>query len=118
MHLLAASALLAALLGGCGAGPAPRTASEREAGRVALLAYDCGVCHRIPGVPGAHGRVGPPLDGFGLRVYIAGRFPNDEDTLIRWIVDPPALEPLTPMPAVGVPPAQARAMAAYLASLR
>ena len=88
------------------------------AGRAALQAYDCGVCHRIPGVRGANGQVGPPLAGFGKRIYIAGRFPNSEAMLVRWIVDPPALQKTTAMPAVGVNEEEARDMAAYLLSLR
>jgi len=75
------------------------------------------VCHQIPGVPGARGLVGPPLQGFGARVYIAGRFENTEPTLVRWIVNPPALEPTTAMPAVGVKESEARDIAAYLLSL-
>ena len=111
---------LATALPGCHAQPRDGThvTGDRDAGRLALHAYDCGVCHRIPGVRGANGLVGPPLDRFGMRIYVAGRFPNDEDTLVRWIVDPPRLEPLTPMPAVGVSEDDARNMAAYLLSLR
>ena len=99
--------------------PVPSIPSARvDAGRRALEAYDCGVCHRIPGVRGARGTVGPPLADFGRRVYVAGRFPNDEATLVRWIVHPPALAPGTAMPAVGVRERDARDMAAYLHRLR
>jgi cytochrome c len=101
------------------AGWLPLPASGRaDPGLVALEAYDCGVCHRIPGVRGARGTVGPPLAGFGRRIYVAGRFPNDEATLARWIVDPPALAPGTAMPAIGVSERDARDMAAYLHRLR
>jgi cytochrome c2 len=96
----------------------PRITGDAKAGRAAMLAYDCGVCHRIPGVRGALGRVGPPLARFGNRIYITGRFANTEPMLTRWIVDPPALAPSTAMPAVGVDEADARNMAAYLLSLR
>jgi cytochrome c1 len=89
-----------------------------EAGRAALQAYDCGVCHRIPGVRGATGRVGPPLAQYGKRIYVAGRFPNTEPMLVRWIMDPPALERATAMPSLGVSEQEARDMAAYLLSLR
>ena len=107
---------LAALL----AGRSPLTGSggRAEAGRIALEAYDCGVCHRIPGVRGARGLVGPPLTDFGRRVYVAGRFPNTEAMLARWIVDPPGLAPGTAMPAIGVSEPDAHAMAAYLLRLR
>ena len=98
--------------------PGPPVTGDAAAGQAALYAYDCGVCHRIPGVRGANGLVGPPLEGFGKRVYIAGRFANNQDMLMRWILDPPALAPSTAMPAVGVDERDARDIAAYLLSLR
>jgi cytochrome c len=114
-----AGACLAAALAACGADPAgPLITGDARAGQTALQAHNCGVCHRIPGVRGAVGLVGPPLAGFGNRVYISGRFANTEEMLTRWIVDPPALSPATAMPAVGVDAADARNMAAYLLSLR
>jgi cytochrome c2 len=114
-----AALALAAALSACEPDP-PGVAfsGDAQAGRAALQQYDCGVCHRIPGVRGAVGLVGPPLEGFGTRVYITGRFPNSEAMLVRWIIDPPALAPSTAMPAVGVDEADARDMAAYLLSLR
>jgi cytochrome c1 len=120
MKLRAAAAALALLMSGCEPAP-PATArysGDVEAGRSALQARDCGVCHRIPGVLGAHGRVGPPLAAFGKRIYGAGRFPNTETMLVRWIMNPPALERTTAMPALGVSEQEARDMAAYLLSLR
>jgi cytochrome c1 len=113
---MAASALL---LMACKADPpGPHVTGDPAAGQAALYAYDCGVCHRIPGVRGATGLVGPPLEAFGKRVYIAGRFKNDQDMLVRWIIDPPALAPSTAMPAVGVDERDARDIAAYLLRLR
>jgi cytochrome c2 len=44
--------------------------------------------------------------------------PNTDAQLQRWLVDPPALVPGTAMPAMGVTPADARDLAAYLRSLR
>ena len=117
---LVSAILMTAFCTGCqeASDDAHPASGDRDAGRIALQAYDCGVCHRIPGVRGAKGLVGPPLDGFGTRIYIAGRFPNGEQTLMRWIMDAPRLEPLTAMPAVGVAEKDARDMAAYLLSLR
>ena len=37
--------------------------------------------------------------------------------MVRWITDPPAVDPLTAMPDFGVTPAQAADMAAYLYQL-
>ncbi|MGH2353832.1 MAG: c-type cytochrome [Chloroflexota bacterium] len=80
--------------------------------------YGCGACHVIPGVPGARGAVGPPLTSFAGRTVIAGRLPNTPENLIRWIMNPQAVDPLTAMPDVGVTEADARDIAAYLYTLR
>ncbi len=87
-------------------------------GQQLMAQYQCGSCHAIPGVEAAAGNAGPPLDGFGRRSYIAGRIPNLPDPLAQWLVDPPSLKPGTMMPNVGVSPAEARHMAAYLYTLR
>ncbi len=62
--------------------------------------------------------VGPPLNQFALRAYIAGQLPNQPDNLMRWLQDPQQVEPGTAMPDLGVSPAVARDMAAYLYTLR
>jgi len=93
----------------------PRDTVER--GRELLVQFRCGSCHTIPGVPGSRGQVAPPLTAWGQRSYIAGRLPNRPEVLTRWIVAPQALVPGTLMPAMGVSPDQAQAMAAYLFSL-
>ena len=78
----------------------------------------CGECHVIPGVGGADGMVGPPLTRWARRSYIAGTLPNAPDNLIKWIMDPHAVEPGTAMPELGVNEQQARDMAAYLYTLK
>jgi cytochrome c len=85
-----------------------------RAGRALLQAYGCGSCHVIPGVPNAHGLVGPPLYFWARRTYIAGELPNTPDNLVKWIESPPSVEPGTAMPILGVSDQQARDMAAYL----
>jgi cytochrome c2 len=77
----------------------------------------CGSCHTIPGIRGAHGRIGPPLSGFSRRAYIGGELPNTPDNLQRWIVDPPAVEPGTAMPNLGLTAANAQDITAYLYTL-
>src|SRR5512145_3279361 len=42
-------------------------------GRRALRNHECGVCHLIPGVPGAIGRVGPTLAAYSRFPYVAGK---------------------------------------------
>ena len=112
--LLAAAAALA-----CGREPlAVVPGGDAETGRQVIAAYQCGVCHVIPGVRGARGVVGPPLTGFALRSYIGGRVPNTPQNLVAWVLEPSALAPGTAMPAVGLDPQQARDVAAYLYQLR
>lgn len=62
--------------------------------------------------------VGPPLNGWSRRVYIAGNLPNRPEQLVRWLREPQAIEPGTAMPDLNVTEADARDMAAYLYSLR
>ena len=71
-------------------------------------------CHTIDGVPGAHGLVGPPLDGIALREFIAGELPNTPQNLMRWIQHPRQVEPHTVMPEMGVTEQDSRDIAAYL----
>jgi cytochrome c2 len=92
-------------------------AGDADRGEAMLAQYQCGVCHVIPGIAGARGRVGPSLEAFRHRVYLAGRLPNDPATLVRFIQDPPAMIADTAMPDVGVSADQARDMAAYLYEL-
>src|SRR5207245_2594523 len=51
-------------------------------GRAALVQFGCGACHTIPGVRGATALVGPPLNSWGRRAYIAGELPNNPLNLI------------------------------------
>lgn len=87
-------------------------------GRSLIRAYGCGSCHTIPGVRGANSMVGPPLIGIRHRTYIAGVLENTPENLVRWIHDPQAVDPRTAMPYLGVSPAEARHIAAYLYTLR
>lgn len=114
------AALVLTLVAGCSRPSALDPAlsgASAERGRAAVARYECGACHMIPGVPGARGRVGPDLDGFRRRIYVAGVHPNSPQVLVRWIQDAPALEPQTAMPDVGVDQGDARDIAAYLYSL-
>ncbi|MET0536231.1 MAG: c-type cytochrome [Steroidobacter sp.] len=95
--------------------PLPQvTGGNAERGRDVIREYECGVCHVIPGIPAASGRVGPALDAYARRPYIAGKFPNQPETLVRWILDAPAMAPQTAMPAIAMSHQEARDAAAYL----
>lgn len=96
------------------AGPAaPRGDPER--GRKAMQVHACLQCHMIEGIVGRSNlHVGPPLDDAGARKYIAGVVPNTPENMIRWIMNPQEIDPLSAMPDLGVPEDIARDMAAYL----
>lgn len=87
-------------------------------GKVAIRKYGCHTCHTIPGVEGAGGIVGPPLDRIGSRSYLAGRLPNTPENLLRWIRDPQGIEPGTAMPNMRVTERDGRDIAAYLYTLK
>lgn len=110
-----------ATVAACAAGPSAPSNQVSEgsvaAGKTALQSYGCGSCHTIPGVVGADGLVGPPLDRFGRRAYIAGRLGNNHDNLVDWIRNPQDVDPRTAMPNLGVNEDDAVNMAAYLLSL-
>jgi cytochrome c2 len=91
---------------------------DARRGEAAIVRFGCGACHTIPGVRRANGLVGPPLNRFTGRSFIAGALPNEPNGLTRWIVDPQSVEPGTTMPVLGVSEPQARDMAAYLYTLR
>ena len=109
--------LAAVLLGACAQSDRGRpivAGGDAGRGRAALVAHECGACHRIRGIPGARGTVGPPLDGFRERSFVAGQLPNDPDTLVAWIRDAPSIDSGTAMPDLEVSEAEARDIAAYL----
>jgi cytochrome c len=96
----------------------PVAGGDPAVGKQLIVTYGCGSCHTIPGVRVANGLVGPPLEHFARRAYIAGEVPNSADFLVRWIEVPQAIEPGTAMPNLGVTEGQARSIAAYLYALR
>jgi cytochrome c2 len=114
--------LLLALLCGC-QGDIEETAAAMTGGSPArgkdvIRRYGCEACHSIPGIAGARGQVGPPLDAIGGRAYLAGSLPNTPANLIRWIRDPQGIAPGTAMPEMGVTEQDGKDIAAYLYTLR
>lgn len=110
MRLVTLAAAIA--LAGCRAQAGDQFADARQ-----LISARCGSCHRVPGVPGATGRVGPSLDGIGRQQIIAGYFPNSRDNMIGWISHPHRLLPGNAMPDTGLTPDQASRIADYLYTL-
>lgn len=95
-----------------------RTPGDPERGRRALQQYACITCHEIPGVVGASHGVGPPLARMARRGFIGGVLPNTRENMVRWLRDPPAVDPRTAMPNLGVTEADAHDLAAFLETLR
>ena len=95
----------------------PNGSGSAGRGRLALTQYACSACHTIPGIAGSSPNVGPPLQGLASRRLIAGKLVNTQDNLVNWLRHPQAVKPLTAMPDMGVTEADARDMAAYLATL-
>ena len=118
-----AGALAVAVLAACDGGREAReqaalaTGGSPERGVAAIRHYGCGACHTIEAVPGANGRVGPPLTTLATRAYIGGATPNTPENLVGWIRNPKAFSPQTAMPVLGVTESDARDIAAYLYSL-
>ncbi|HEU0052867.1 MAG TPA: c-type cytochrome, partial [Longimicrobium sp.] len=52
------------------------------------------------------------------RTLAAGTLPNTRGHLAGWVTDPQRIKPGTQMPANALPPADLRALLAYLESLR
>jgi len=91
--------------------------ADVDRGRKALVDYGCVTCHTIPGIPGADGKVGPPLTDFAERSVVAGRLPNTTEDAVRWITSPQEVEPGTAMPDTGITREEARDVVAYLYTL-
>lgn len=89
-----------------------------ELGRHKTAAFLCHTCHVIPGIVGAGRHVGPPLTGIGTRSFIAGVAPNSPENMVRFLLDPQAIDPQSAMPALGLNEEDARDIAAFLYTLR
>jgi len=94
--------------------PEMTTIGDPDRGAELISSYGCATCHVVPGVPGADGLVGPPLDRISLRTYLAGEITNSAENMQRWIRDPQAIEPGTAMPNLGVSESDSRDIAAFL----
>jgi len=99
-------------------GYAISTGGDFHRGQQVIVQFRCGECHTIPGIDGATGVFGPPLNSFADRTLIAGEFPNIPDHLTNWIVSPQSMKPKTAMPDLGLSQQQGRDVAAYLYTLR
>ena len=93
------------------------TGGNPHHGKDKIRYYGCSSCHTIPGIQEANGKVGPPLNSFALRIYIAGEVPNTPGNLLHWIRNPHQIEQHTAMPEMGVSDEDSKDIAAYLYTL-
>jgi len=114
----------AAVVAGCGTPergatpPQEALTGDPDRGAQLISSYGCASCHTVPGVAGADGLVGPPLDKIALRTYLAGELPNTVENMQRWIRYPQQVEPGTAMPDLGVTAQDAEDITAYLYTLK
>lgn len=97
---------------------AEMTGGDPVKGKAAISRYGCSTCHTVPGVSGANGLVGPPLNQVARRVYLAGRLQNTPDNMIHWIQNPQSVDEKTAMPNLGVTDQDARDITSYLYTLK
>ena len=87
------------------------------AGKAVFAGNACVGCHTIKGV--SAGVLAPDLTHFGSRTMLAaGMWPNTPENVAEWVKDPQRLKPGVKMPALGLTDEQAKAVAAYLMSLK
>ncbi len=84
-----------------------------------MVQYGCAVCHVVPGMPprGMATNTGPSLEGFAKREKIAGLVPHTEENLVKWLRKPQEINPRSAMPNLGISEADAKDIAAFLATL-
>lgn len=89
-----------------------------ERGRAAVDRFGCVACHMIPGFANQGSNVGPPLHKIAERAYLGGVVPNTPEDMVRWLQNPPQIDPRTAMPNLGISEAEARDIGAYLYTLK
>jgi len=95
-----------------------QTGGSIDRGKAAIQRYGCQACHKVPGVDGPQGMVGPSLEHMAARNYIAGKFPNTPENMTRWLQNPQSMDPNNAMPNLSVTPADSRDITAYLYTLK
>ncbi|MGE0717896.1 MAG: c-type cytochrome [Alphaproteobacteria bacterium] len=98
-------------------GPAPAAGAT---GHETFVRIGCGACHRVRGLPGADGRIGPDLTHVAGRLSIgAGRLGSDAAAIASWITGNQHLKPANRMPAYRILETdELAALAGFVAGLR
>jgi cytochrome c oxidase subunit 2 len=110
-------AVFDAWLAAQGRGAVP-TVDASAAHGAQVFALSCASCHAVRATA-ANGRAAPDLTHVAARRSIAaGTLPMSRGGLQAWIAQPQALKPGTLMPTIPLAPADADALAHYLAALR
>jgi cytochrome c oxidase subunit 2 len=88
-------------------------------GRETFLSLACVGCHTVKGTTAA-GKVGPELTHVASKKSIAGGLlsPVNEETLTKWISNPPAVKPGTLMPNLGLSQEQVHDIVQWLLTLK
>jgi len=87
-------------------------------GKQLIDKYGCAACHVIPQIDGPKGMVGPPLEHIASRQIIGGKLTNTPQNMMAWLQNPQMVDPNNSMPNLGVTPADARDITAFLESLK
>ncbi|CAN5263307.1 c-type cytochrome [soil metagenome] len=110
--------------GACGSSPDPTPpaalAGDRGSGAEVIEANGCTSCHVIPGIAtpsGGESYVGPPLDAWSRRAFVAGTVQNNAGNLGRFLLDPDDVRPGSAMPDLGLTEEEVRDITAYLFGL-
>lgn len=94
-------------------------APETRAGREAFRSLACAGCHTIKGLTAGRFPGAPDLTTLMTRQTIAGGvLPNNEESLKRWISNPPAVKPGTLMPNLGLSEQQVNDITQFLLTLK
>ena len=89
--------------------------ADYATGEKLFTAKGCVACHALYAVNAPKGMVGPNLANVGARSYIAaGTLKNTDENLSHWIRDPQGIKKGVLMPNLGVTPAEAQALVAFL----
>ena len=96
----------------------PQSFGNADHGRQLIDKYGCAACHVIPKVEGPKGMVGPPLEHVASRQIIGGKLTNTPQNMMAWLQNPQMVDPNNSMPNLGVTPADARDITAFLETLK
>jgi len=118
-RLLLRSALCALLaLAACKGHEQQQQIGDAAHGKQLIEKYGCAACHVIPKIDGPKGMVGPPLEHIASRQIIGGKLTNTPQNMMAWLQNPQMVDPNNSMPNLGVTPADARDITAFLESLQ